>query len=54
MTWCLLVVVMGLYWFLCWRENKRRDKGGHLYAGREYRDGEDITDIQDPLFRFSY
>lgn len=53
-TWCLLVAVMGLYWFLCWRENQRRDKGRHLSAGREYRHGEDITDIQDPLFRYNY
>ncbi|EYE99853.1 pantothenate transporter [Aspergillus ruber CBS 135680] len=53
-TWYLLVAVMGLYWFLCWKENRRRDEGRHSYAGREYRDGEDITDIQDPLFRYSY
>lgn len=53
-TWCLLVIVMCLYWFLCRMENQRRDSGGHPYVGREYRDGEDITDIQDPLFRYSY
>ncbi|XHG08810.1 hypothetical protein AWENTII_011901 [Aspergillus wentii] len=51
-TWCLLVAMMCLYWYLCWFENRKRDRTHH--EERDYQVGEDITDIQDPLFRYSY
>lgn len=53
--WCLLVVFVGIYWYLCRRENLRRNKynqGAHdpMIQSAE----EDLTYIQDPLFRYSY
>lgn len=65
-TWCLLVVTIITYRFLCVRENARRDD---IVAGQEHaqvpRSGEgelderggakgDLTDKMDTEFRYSY
>jgi hypothetical protein len=54
-TWCLLFVAMCAYWYVCWSENKRRDL---TMAGeaefRVFEKGEDVTDKEDLMFRYSY
>ncbi|CAI7657862.1 unnamed protein product [Penicillium discolor] len=54
-TWCLLVVAVGIYWYLCRLENLRRDQGNQGTRDQTSQAGEeDLTDIQDPFFRYSY
>lgn len=54
-TWCLLVVAVGIYWYLCRLENLRRDKNSQGARDRmSQATEEDLTDIQDLLFRYSY
>ncbi|RAL14704.1 pantothenate transporter [Aspergillus homomorphus CBS 101889] len=53
-TWCLLLVALGVYWYLCRSENRKRDETQFTAPGIAYQDGEDITDIQDTHFRYSY
>lgn len=52
-TWCLLVLVMCFYWYLCRAENIKRDQDDQTSGDRVYHT-EDITDIEDSLFRYSY
>lgn len=51
-TWCLLVVAVVAYWFLCWKENKRRD--ALRLVTRIFEKGQDVTDKEDLSFRYSY
>lgn len=53
-TWVLLLIATITYWYFCVRDNKRKDK--------EYRKmtvvptvekGQDITDNEDPSFRYN-
>ncbi|PLB45830.1 MFS general substrate transporter [Aspergillus steynii IBT 23096] len=54
-TWCLLFVVMGVYWGLCVRENKARDEKASRGEVDESTGVEgDVTDKQDRGFRYSY
>ncbi|KAE8152993.1 major facilitator superfamily domain-containing protein [Aspergillus avenaceus] len=50
---CLLNVVIGFYWYLCYSENRERDRDA-LPAPDEIQGSIDITDKQDRLFRYSY
>lgn len=52
-TWCLLILAVCLYWFLCAFENKRRDKLEATGSVRVYEKGQDVTDKEDLLFRYS-
>ena len=52
-TWCVLILAVGIYWYLCKKENTRRDGGDSDSSALEYIE-EDLTDIQDSLFRYSY
>ncbi|GME22594.1 putative pantothenate transporter protein [Neofusicoccum parvum] len=51
-TWCLLVVAVCAYWWMCWRENRRRD--GLSLEATGLRRGQDVTDKEDLGFRYSY
>lgn len=53
-TWVLLVIAVCIYWYLCFKENARRDAISSSLPDRPYHSEEDITDIEDPLFRYSY
>lgn len=52
-TWCVLVLVMVLYLYLCRAENLRRDRETST-SGEVVLHTEDVTDIEDRLFRYSY
>lgn len=55
-TWCLLFVVVGIYWGLCARENKARDEKenrGEVDGNDPAVEG-DVTDKQDRAFRYSF
>lgn len=49
--WCVFILLVGLYWGLCYLENWKRDSDVH--TGRRYA-GEDLTDKEDTLFRYSH
>ncbi|KAF9635023.1 putative pantothenate transporter protein [Lasiodiplodia theobromae] len=51
-TWCLLVVAVCAYWWLCWAENRRRDRLGLEAMGVP--GGQDVTDKKDLGFRYNY
>ena len=51
-TWCLLIVAVIAYWWLCLKENKRRDREG--WFTQQYEKGQDVTDKQDLSFRYSF
>ncbi|RAH82420.1 pantothenate transporter [Aspergillus japonicus CBS 114.51] len=53
-TWCLLFVALSLYWYICRSENRKRDQTPIIFPGITYQAGEDVTDIQDTQFRYSY
>ncbi|PYI00506.1 MFS general substrate transporter [Aspergillus sclerotiicarbonarius CBS 121057] len=53
-TWCLLILVMCFYWYLCWAGNANRDRTRHSDDEPSYRPGDNVTDIQDLHFRYSY
>jgi prolipoprotein diacylglyceryltransferase len=52
-TWCLLVLAMCLYWYLCRAENIKRDQENQAATDLVLHT-EDVTDIEDRLFRYSY
>ncbi|KAL4895504.1 major facilitator superfamily domain-containing protein [Aspergillus ambiguus] len=53
-TWCLLFVVTGLYWYICASDNKKRDQElAQGIAGDEIRPGADVTDKEDRSFRYN-
>ncbi|KAI9039371.1 putative MFS transporter [Aspergillus affinis] len=55
-TWCLLFVVVGIYWAICAKENKFRDekeRRGEVDAGEAEAEDGDVTDTQDRGFRYS-
>lgn len=55
-TWCLLFVVIGAYWWICARENRLRDQEREM-AGEDADVGlvgEDVTDKQDRNFRYNF
>ncbi|KAL5410026.1 hypothetical protein PMIN04_010796 [Paraphaeosphaeria minitans] len=61
-TWCLLIVFVSGYWYLCWRDNARRDakkeqNDTNLHLGCVLDENGDpaidITDKEDPDFRYS-
>ena len=49
-----LIGLLGVYWVLCYTENRRRDQK----VGQEWMvaagEDDDITDGQDALFRYTY
>ena len=54
-TYCVAIVIQGVYTFWCWVENKRRDKRGlHAEAKeQELLEGfEDLTDKENKHFRY--
>lgn len=53
-AWCTTILAISLYWGLCYFDNRRRDQGHAAYPGRVYQPGEDLTDKEDNLFRYSY
>lgn len=53
-TWCLLMIAVSIYWYLCRKENIRRDSQSTATPHQVYNAEEDITDIEDRLFRYSY
>ena len=48
------ILLLGVYWILCYWGNTRRDKGFARNPDRVYQPGEDITDNEDDHFRYSY
>ncbi|KAH8697810.1 putative allantoate permease [Talaromyces proteolyticus] len=53
-VWCLLFLAIAGYWYVCARDNARRDceqVGGGTVTGSE---GIDVTDKEDQSFRYSY
>lgn len=53
-TWCLLFVAMCAYWYMCAAENRRRDQLAGTVEIRAFEKGEDVTDKEDLMFRYSY
>lgn len=53
-AWCTTILAISVYWGLCYFDNRRRDQGHVAYPGRVYQAGEDLTDKEDNLFRYSY
>lgn len=47
---CLAYLFLGIYYFLCRRENKKRDAMGD--EGRVDHAFEDLTDVQNKAFRY--
>ncbi|KAG2417292.1 hypothetical protein HFD88_008511 [Aspergillus terreus] len=53
-TWCLLFVVTGLYWYICARENNKREQElAQGIVGEEIPAGADVTDKEDRSFRYN-
>ncbi|CAM1501341.1 Fc.00g105030.m01.CDS01 [Cosmosporella sp. VM-42] len=61
-TWCLLIVTVTVYRFLCGQDNKQRDTrsvenpdhaGGEVNLDKNGGSKSDLTDKQDRLFRYS-
>ncbi|KAJ5639048.1 uncharacterized protein N7484_006910 [Penicillium longicatenatum] len=52
-TWCLFLVAVCIYWYLCRKENAKRDHKNLTSRDQVYHT-EDITDIEDSHFRYSY
>lgn len=53
--WCVFIFLVGLYWGLCYMENRKRDREQGVDSGPEtVYAGEDLTDKEDVLFRYSY
>lgn len=52
--WCVFIFSVGLYWGLCYLENRKRDREQGMNSGSETYAGEDLTDKEDVLFRYSY
>jgi len=52
-TWGVWIVAVAAYWYICARENKRRESlpEGHIST---YQKGQDVTDKEDLTFRYSY
>lgn len=50
--WSLVYVFVPSYWWLCWRDNKQRDKLAADSVG-VFVPGEDVTDKQDKSFRYT-
>ncbi|KAL1961496.1 hypothetical protein VTN77DRAFT_1675 [Rasamsonia byssochlamydoides] len=53
-TWCLLFVAVCSYWYLCAAENRKRDRMAGTVEIRVFEKGEDVTDKEDLMFRYSY
>jgi hypothetical protein len=62
-TWCLLILCVIGYWYLCWKDNARRDTkkesdGADVHTSCVLdKNGDpaiDITDKEDTAFRYSY
>ncbi|PYH43758.1 MFS general substrate transporter [Aspergillus saccharolyticus JOP 1030-1] len=53
-TWCLLIVALGVYWYLCRSENRRRDEMRAHSSQITFHPGDDLTDIQDVQFRYNH
>lgn len=49
-TWCVLICTTSAYWWLCRRENTRRDQLGFQQG---YEKGHDVTDKEDLSFRYN-
>ncbi|KAK1147334.1 hypothetical protein N8T08_001411 [Aspergillus melleus] len=55
-TWCLLFVVVGIYWAICAKENtakEEKERRGEVEATEDEPDEGDDTDKQDRGFRYS-
>lgn len=53
-TWCLLFVVTGLYWYICARDNNKRElELAQGIVGEEIPAGADVTDKEDRSFRYN-
>lgn len=50
--WGLLYVFVPAYWWICWRENRLRDKT-HSQGPVEFTPGADVTDKEDKAFRYT-
>ena len=46
------VVLLLVYRYICWWENKRRDKSGQMEAF-EHAFEDDLTDLKNPQFRYT-
>ncbi|WVW82746.1 hypothetical protein I302_104757 [Kwoniella bestiolae CBS 10118] len=57
--YCLSILFISLYGFVCWRDNKRKVKEEEIWRASRADDGvaeewKDLTDKQNPLFRYSW
>lgn len=52
--WVVFVIVIGIYFYLCYRDNKARDQKIRAGENQMLEGDEDLTDKQDLLFRYSY
>lgn len=50
--WGLLYVFVPAYWWICWRENRKRDRT-HSQGVVEFTPGADVTDKEDKAFRYT-
>ncbi|KAH8423427.1 uncharacterized protein LDX57_001188 [Aspergillus melleus] len=56
-TWCLLFVVVGIYWVICAKENTAREEKercGEVEVAEVEPEEGDVTDKQDRGFRYSF
>lgn len=58
-TWCLLAVVVVIWWGICWRENQKRGAKGFDDGERDaelIREGKDldVTEREDRSFRYTW
>ncbi|WWD09811.1 hypothetical protein V865_007939 [Kwoniella europaea PYCC6329] len=57
--YCLSILFISCYAFVCWRDNKRKVKEEEIWMASRPDDGvaeewKDLTDKQNPLFRYSW
>lgn len=50
-SWVALIACVGGYWLSCIYDNRKRQDTGVSAA---FTEGKDITDKQDPTFKYSY
>lgn len=51
--WGLVYLVVPSYWYLCWRDNRQREREAGDGIGGGFEEGADRTDKEDRSFRYT-